>query len=99
MLKTSTISKARIIKDIAETNGFNCIKCIEAAGILPELIKSILESGDDVLIAWQQKSSYPVKASGNPEKALRYTAAETRHQQGQDIAAKRGCLGSGAQES
>ena len=51
MPKTSTLTKAQIIENIAEANGFTRIKSVETTEIMLELIKSTLASGEDVLIS------------------------------------------------
>ncbi len=51
MSKTGTLTKAQIIEDIAEANGFTRIKSVETTEIMLELIKSTLASGEDVLVS------------------------------------------------
>jgi len=51
MPKIGTLTKAQIIEDIAEANGFTRIKSVETAEIMLELIKSTLASGEDVLVS------------------------------------------------
>ncbi|MEE4606560.1 MAG: integration host factor subunit alpha [Desulfobacterales bacterium] len=51
MPKTGTLTKAQIIEDIAEANGFTRIKSVETTEIMLELIKSTLASGEDVLVS------------------------------------------------
>jgi integration host factor subunit alpha len=51
MPKTSTLTKARIVEAVAETNGYTHQKAVETVEIILELIKRSLESGDDVLIS------------------------------------------------
>ncbi len=51
MPKPGTITKARIVEAVVETNGYTRKKSIETVEILLELIKQSLESGDDVLIS------------------------------------------------
>ena len=51
MTKTGTLTKAQIIEDIAEANGFTRIKSVETTEIMLELIKSTLASGEDVLVS------------------------------------------------
>ena len=51
MALSGTLTKAKIIDAVVETNGFTCIQSIETVEILLELIKRSLESGDDVLIS------------------------------------------------
>ena len=46
-----TLTKARLIDAIAEANGFPRKEASETVETLLELIKSTLESGDDVLIS------------------------------------------------
>ena len=46
-----TLTKANIIDAIAEANGFPRNKAIETVEILLEIIKTTLESGEDVLIS------------------------------------------------
>ncbi len=49
MPKTGTLTKAHIIDNIAKVNGFTRIKTLVTTEIMLELIKSTLESGEDVL--------------------------------------------------
>ena len=51
MPKIGTLTKAQIIEDIAEANGFTRIKSVETTEIMLELIKSTLTSGEDVLVS------------------------------------------------
>jgi integration host factor subunit alpha len=51
MPKPGTLTKAHIIDEVVERNGFTRKKSIETVEILLELIKQSLESGDDVLIS------------------------------------------------
>ena len=51
MPKKGTLTKSRIVDAVAEANGFTQKKSIETVEILLELIKSNLESGEDVLIS------------------------------------------------
>ena len=51
MPTTSTLTKARIIETIAETNGYTHQKAFETVEIVLELIKRTLENGEDVLIS------------------------------------------------
>ena len=51
MSKIGTLTKAQIIENIAETNGFTRIKSVETTEIMLELIKSTLASGEDVLVS------------------------------------------------
>ena len=51
MPKTSTLTKAQIIENVAEENGFTRIKSVETIEIMLELMKSTLASGEDVLIS------------------------------------------------
>ena len=51
MPKSGTLTKAHIFDAVAEANGFTRQKSIETVEILLELIKSNLESGNDVLIS------------------------------------------------
>ncbi len=46
-----TITKAQIIEEIRIRNGFSRKKSADTVGILLEIIKSRLESGDDVLVS------------------------------------------------
>ena len=46
-----TLTKSHLIDAIAKQNGFTRIKSSETVETILELIKSTLESGDDVLIA------------------------------------------------
>jgi integration host factor subunit alpha len=51
MPKTGTLTKARIVEAIVETNGYTQQKAHETIEILLELIKRSLESGENVLIS------------------------------------------------
>ncbi len=51
MPQTGTLTKARIINAVAETNGFTRDKSLKTVETVLELIKQALESGDDVLIS------------------------------------------------
>lgn len=46
-----TLTKAQLVEIVAEQNGFGKKKSIEIVEGLIEIIKSTLESGDDVLIS------------------------------------------------
>ena len=46
-----TLTKAHIVEAVAEANGFTRRKSVETIETLLELIKSTLESGEDVLIS------------------------------------------------
>ena len=48
---SDTLTKARIVDAVIEQNGFTRKKSIETVESLLELIKSELESGDDVMIS------------------------------------------------
>ena len=51
MPKTGTLTKARIVQSVIDTNGYTHQKAFETVEIMLELIKSTLESGEDVLIS------------------------------------------------
>ena len=51
MPKTGTLTKARIVEAVVETNGYTQKKAFETVEIMLELIKRSLESGHDVLIS------------------------------------------------
>ena len=51
MPKTGTLTKARIVEAVVDTNGYTQQKAHETIEILLELIKRSLESDDDVLIS------------------------------------------------
>jgi integration host factor subunit alpha len=46
-----TLTKADIVKVVAEQNGYTNTRSVEIVETLLEIIKSSLESGDDVLIS------------------------------------------------
>ncbi len=48
---SDTLTKAHIVEAVAEANGYTRNKSFEIVEILLELIKSALESGDDVMIS------------------------------------------------
>jgi integration host factor subunit alpha len=51
MPKTGTLTKARIVDAAKETNGYTQQKAFETVKIMIELIKSTLETGEDVMIS------------------------------------------------
>jgi integration host factor subunit alpha len=51
MPKTGTLTKARIVQSVVDTNGYNQKKAFETVETILELIKRTLESGEDVLIS------------------------------------------------
>ena len=51
MPKTGTLTKARIVGSVVETNGYTHKKAFETVEILLELIKRSLEIGEDVIIS------------------------------------------------
>ncbi len=51
MTLSGTLTKARIVEAVVETNGYTQKKAFEAVGIMLELIKRTLETGEDVLIS------------------------------------------------
>ena len=51
MPKSGTLTKAHIIDAVAETNGYTRNKSFEMIEILLELVKAVLESGEDVMIS------------------------------------------------
>ncbi len=51
MALSGTLTKAKIIDAVAERNGFTRKKSIETVETMLEIIKSTLESGEDVLIS------------------------------------------------
>jgi len=51
MPKTGTLTKARIVEAVKETNGYTQQKAFETVEIMIELIKRSLENGEDVLIS------------------------------------------------
>jgi integration host factor subunit alpha len=48
---SDTLTKAQIVEAVAEANGYTGNKSVETVETLLELIKSALESGDDVMIS------------------------------------------------
>ena len=48
---SGTLTKARIVESVVETNGYTHKKAFETAEIILELIKRSLENGEDVLIS------------------------------------------------
>ncbi len=48
---SDTLTKAHIVEAFAEANGYTRNKSVETVETLLELIKSALESGDDVMIS------------------------------------------------
>ena len=51
MPKSGTLTKARIVQAVVDTNGYTQRKAFETVEIILELIKSTLENGEDVLIS------------------------------------------------
>ena len=51
MPKNGTLTKARIVKAVVESNGYTQQKAFETVEIMLELIKRSLENGEDVLIS------------------------------------------------
>lgn len=51
MPKTGTLTKARIVQSVVDTNGYTHQKAFETVEILLELIKRTLETGENVLIS------------------------------------------------
>ena len=48
---SDTLTKAHIVEAVAEANGYTRNKSFEIVEILLELIKAVLESGEDVMIS------------------------------------------------
>ena len=46
-----TLTKAHIVDAVAEQNGYTNLRSFEVVGTLLEIIKSSLESGEDVLVS------------------------------------------------
>ena len=67
MLKPGTLTKAHIVDAVKEQNGFTRKKSIETVETLLELIKSELESGDDVMISGFGKFCVKQKAKQKVE--------------------------------
>ena len=61
MPESGTLTKAHIVGAVAEANGITRQKLIETVEMLLELIKSTLESGEDVLISGFGKFSVKQK--------------------------------------
>ena len=59
---SGTLTKAKIIDTVAESNGYTRKKSIETVETVLELIKRSLESGEDVLISGFGKFSVKQKA-------------------------------------
>ena len=51
MPKPGTLTKARIVESVKEINGYTQQKAFETVEIMIELIKSTLETGEDVMIS------------------------------------------------
>ena len=51
MPKSGTLTKAHIVEAVAEANGYTRNRYFEIVEVLLELLKSTLESGEDVLIS------------------------------------------------
>ena len=67
MPKPGTLTKAHIVDAVKEQNGFTRKKSIETVETLLELIKSELESGDDVMISGFGKFCVKQKAKQKVE--------------------------------
>jgi integration host factor subunit alpha len=65
MPKTGTLTKALIINAVREQNGYSLKRSTETIEILLELIKSTLETGEDVLISRFGKFCVKKKAERN----------------------------------
>ena len=61
---SGTLTKAKIIDAVAESNGYQRKKSIETVGTVFELIKRSLESGEDVLISGFGKFCVKKKRDG-----------------------------------
>ena len=59
---SGTLTKAKIIDAVSESNGYTRTKSIETVETVLELIKRSLESGEDVLISGFGKFSVKQKA-------------------------------------
>ena len=62
MPSSGTLTKAHIIDEVAESNGYTRKKSIETVETVLELIKRSLESGEDVMISGFGKFSVNQKA-------------------------------------
>lgn len=51
MQKTGTLTKARIVQAVVDTNGYTHKKAFDTVETILELIKHTLETGEDVLIS------------------------------------------------
>lgn len=51
MLLSGTLTKARIVDAVAESNGYTQKRAFETVEIILELIKKSLENGEDVMIS------------------------------------------------
>ncbi len=51
MPKSGSLTKARIVESVVETNGYTHKKAFETVEIILELIKRSLENGEDVMIS------------------------------------------------
>ncbi|MCP4194793.1 MAG: integration host factor subunit alpha, partial [Planctomycetaceae bacterium] len=51
MPKSGSLTKARIVESVVETNGYTHKKAFETVEIILELIKRSVENGEDVLIS------------------------------------------------
>lgn len=51
MPKSGSLTKARIVESVVETNGYTHKKAFETVETILELIKRSLENGEDVLIS------------------------------------------------
>ncbi len=67
MPKPGTLTKTHIVDAVKEQNGFTRKKSIETVETLLELIKSELESGDDVMISGFGKFCVKQKAKQKVE--------------------------------
>jgi integration host factor subunit alpha len=66
---SGTLTKAKIIDAVAESNGYTRKKSIETVETVLELIKRSLESGEDVLISGFGK--FCVKKNSSEEAGIR----------------------------
>ena len=75
-----TLTKAHIVEAVAEANGFTRRKSVETIETLLELIKSTLESGEDVLISGFGRFCVKQKEEKEPWNSFLLSVLKMNHQ-------------------
>ena len=80
MPKSDTLTKTHIVDAVAEANGFTRRKSVETIETLLELIKSTLESGEDVLISGFGRFCVKQKEEKEPWNSFLLSVLKMNHQ-------------------